>query len=254
MAKKKTLQTQQAMSPEKFIKEKARLVPIYKCYIDRNFEKSGEANVIVVRKHKNDKYTVAVFLVDFFCCGVKDSFYRLRMDEYEYEEIAEKYVYSRDMAEIDYVEAHNRIFGAIAWAEEAGISPDKSFNLTQYLLQEDDDNVPLVEYEFGHNGHHCLVTLTRLEASKYLPLLKENLGSNFEYHIEEEDLDDSDIDDGFDLDNEQLFEEIEEMDYQYEGGNYPEQVQIENAPLGDLMQKKPGKFTPEDIAYIIHAS
>lgn len=252
MAKKKIQQPQQALSPEKFIKEKARLVPIYKCYIDRDFEKSGEANIIVVRKHKNDKYTVAVFLVDLFCCGVKNSFYRLRMEDCEYEEMAEQYVYERDMQEIDYVEAHNRIFGAIAWAEEAGISPDKSFNLTQYLLEEDDDKVPLVEYEFGHNGHHCLITLTRLEASKYLPALRENLGSNFECHIEEEDLDDDDDEydddeyDDFD-DEDKLFEPIQEMQYKYEGGDYPEQVQIENSAVEELMKKETGTFTVEDI-------
>lgn len=243
MAKKKNQQPQQTISPEKFIKEKARLVPIYKCFIERDFEKSGEANIFVVRKHKNDKYTVAVYLVDFLCCGVKDSFYRLRMDEYEYEEMVEQYVHSRDMQEIDYVEAHNRIFGAIAWAEEAGINPHKSFNLTQYLLEEDDDNIPLVEYEFGRNGHHCLITLTRLEASKYLPTLRKNLGFNFEYHIEEDDFDD---DDDFDLEDD-FFEPIEEMQYQYEGGDYPEQVQIENSVVEDLMKKETGTFTVEDI-------
>lgn len=249
MAKKKIQQPQQALSPEKFIKEKARLVPIYKCYMDGDIETSGEANIIVVRKHKNDKYTVAVYLVDFLCCGVKDSFYRLRMDEYEYEEMLEQYVYGRDMQEIDYVEAHNRIYGAIAWAEEAGINPDKSFNLTRYLLEDDDDNIPLVEYEFGRNGHHCLITLTRLEASKYLPTLRENLGSNFEYHIEEEDLeedeeeyDDLDFDDG-----DKLYETIQEMQYKYEGGDYPEQVQLENSIVEDLMKKETGTFTIEDI-------
>ena len=191
MAKKKSTnhqQPQQTLSPERFIREKARQVPIYKCYLDADLTVCGEANIIIVRKHKNDKYTIAVFLVDIFCCGVKDSFYKLRLDEYDYDEFMQRYVYSRNMKEVEYVEAHNWIFGAIAWAEEAGIAPDKSFNLTQYLLEEDDDNIPLIEYEFGHNGHHCLITLTKLQASKYLPTLKKTLGDNFEVHIEEADL------------------------------------------------------------------
>lgn len=188
MAKKKKQQVQQALSPEKFIREKARLIPIYKCYMDKDAEAAGEANIIVIRKHKNDKYTIAVYLVDFLCCGVKNSFYNLRLDESEFEEFNQKYVYSQRMQNIEYVEAHNRIYGAIAWAEEAGIKPDKSFNLTQYLLEEDDENIPLIEYEYGRNGHHCLISLTRLEASKYLPTLRKNLGDHFEYHIEEDDL------------------------------------------------------------------
>lgn len=191
MAKKKIQQVQQGLSPEKFIREKGRLVPIYKCYMDWNAEEAGESNIIIIRKHKNDKYTIAIYLVDFLCCGVKDSFFNLRLDELEFEEFNQKYVHSQNMQEIEYVEAHNRIFGAIAWAEEAGIKPDKSFNLTQYLLEEDDENVPLIEYEYGRNGRHCLVTLTRLEASKYLPTLRKNLGDNFEFHIEDDNLDEN---------------------------------------------------------------
>ncbi len=45
MAKKKKQQTQQSLSPEKFIREKARLIPIYKCYMEnvyRNTKKQDE--------------------------------------------------------------------------------------------------------------------------------------------------------------------------------------------------------------------
>lgn len=41
------------------------------------------------------------------------------------------------------------IFGAIAFAEEAGITPSNSFELTQYLLEEDTEDVPLIEYDYG---------------------------------------------------------------------------------------------------------
>ena len=57
-----------------------------------------------------------------------------------------------------YDEAHNCIYGAIAFAEEAGIEPDKSFKITQYMLDEDDDNIPLIEYKYGKDGKHTLLT------------------------------------------------------------------------------------------------
>lgn len=86
--------------------------------------------------------------------------------------------------ECSYEEAHNWVFGAIAFAEEAGIEPDKSFNLTQYILEEDDDDIPLIEFEYGENGQHLLVAHSKLEASRYLPLLEENLGKdNYKFII-----------------------------------------------------------------------
>ena len=248
MAKKKTNNSGQALSPTRFVKERGRMVPIYKCYMDKDAVESGEANIMVVRKHKDGKYTVAVFLVDFFCCGVKDSFYRLWLDSSEFEEIQDRYIRGRNMMEIDYVEAHNRIFGAIAWAEEAGIEPDKSFALTQYLLEEDDDRIPLIEYEYGKNGHHCLITLTRLEASKYLGALTKNLGTDFEVHVEEDDLED--LMEEEDYDDDDYNERIIEMQYTYPGGEYPEEVTIENPVVEELMRKEEGTFTADDIALL----
>lgn len=250
MAKKKNNNPGQALSPTRYIKERGRTVPIYKCYMEEDALESGEANIMVIRKHKDGKYTIAVYLVDFFCCGVKDSFYRLWLDSSEFEEIQDRYIRGRNMMEIDYVEAHNRIFGAIAWAEDAGIEPDKSFFLTQYLLEEDDDRVPLIEYEYGKNGHHCLITLTRLEASKYMGALKKNLGTDFEVHIEEEDLDDlmGEEDNYDDFDN--YDETITEMQYTYPGGEYPEEVTIENPVVEELMRKETGTFTEDDLQYL----
>mgnify|MGYP003305966606 CR=1 FL=1 len=134
--KKKNIQPQQMLSPEQFIKQKARNLPIEVCYISKDIEEVGEGTVIVVRRHPNDKFTLATYLLDIFCLGVKDTFYRLRLDEFEYEEFFDKYT-SMEVKEITYNEAHNWIYGAIAFAEEAGIAPHKDFNVTQYMLEED---------------------------------------------------------------------------------------------------------------------
>lgn len=142
------------------------------------------------------------FLVDSLCTGVKDSFYRLRLEDYE---LQDDYVNSYEgltFRECSYEEAHNRIYGSIAFAEEAGISPDKSFALSKYILEEDTDDIPLIEYEYGLNGKHYLVCDTRREASEFLPILRKHLGENgFEYMITDKldekwnDFDENDTDD-----------------------------------------------------------
>lgn len=56
------------------------------------------------------------------------------------------------MVEIPYEVAHNLIYGSIEFAGEAGIEPVDEWGITQYILEEDDDNVPLIEYQWGLNG------------------------------------------------------------------------------------------------------
>lgn len=190
--KKKQQTGQQFLSPEQFMKQRARSLEIGTCYVSNDMSEYGEGHVIVTRRHTGGRISVAMYLVDIFCLGVKDSFFRLRLEEDELEEMLS---HGPSLHECSYEEAHNWIYGAIAWAEEAGIKPDKSFLVTKYMLEEDTDDIPLIEYEFGRDGKHHLMANNNLEASRYLPLLKKNLGEgNFVLTIKD------DFDEGFDLD------------------------------------------------------
>ena len=85
------------------------------------------------------------------------------------------------MKETDYVTVHNLIYGAIEFAEEAGILPDKSFELTRYILSPDTEDIPLMQFDFGKDGRHLLIANNRVELDYYLPKLKKSLGDNFRY-------------------------------------------------------------------------
>ena len=205
MAKKKQTKGrqkgQQFLSPDQYVRQKARTLEIGVCYVSNGIEKDGEGHVIVSRRHTGGRVSIGVYLVDTWCVGVKDSYYRLRMEEYEFEDTIKNY--PLELHECSYDEAHNRIFGAIAFAEEAGIAPHKSFAVTRYMLEEDTDDVPLIEYNYGRDGKHTLVASSRLEASRYLPLLRKNLGEgNYDYllrmdsgYAEEDDEDNEDDED-----------------------------------------------------------
>lgn len=204
--KKKNGATQMpSLSPAKYLKEKARSLAIGKCYISEDIETCGEGNVIVTRMHKHGKVSVGVFLVDIFCLGVKDAFYMLRMEEYEFEHLKERFATTRTR-ECSYEEAHNWIYGAIAFAEEGGINPHPGFTLAQYLLEEDTDDVPLIEYDFGKDGKHLLIASSKSEANKYVPTLKKNLGDNFEVIIRAEDDEDE-----YDENDPDFFDDVDEM-------------------------------------------
>lgn len=230
--KKKSLNNQQFLSPEQYLKQqKARKLPIGKCYMSKGIQDCGEGEFIVTRMHTNGKISFATYLVDIYCLGVKDSRYYLRNDaDYFYEKIS-----AYPLTECSYEELHNWIYGAIEFAEEGGISPDISFNLTQYMLEEDTEDIPLIEYEYGKNGQHYLICDRISEANHYLPILKEHLGDNFTYIIG----DGNDWDDIDDLDEETMMERLANIkdnpmfksygprtEYTYQHPDYPTELQL----------------------------
>lgn len=250
--KQKKQQGQQFLAPEKYIKQKARTLEIGECYISDDLEKAGEGHVIVSRRHTGGRISIAVYLVDIWCVGVKDSFYRLRMEDYEYDEMIDSY--RLNLRECSYDEAHNWIYGAIAFAEEAGIEPDQSFKLTKYMLEEDDDKIPLIEYEYGKDGKHYLVSHSSLEASRYLPLLEKNLGvGNFDYILNADDddmiddwddWDEDDLDDGGE-DYSWLYKQYgPEMPYTYRHPEYPKEIHLNYPWIQDELSK------PENAIYL----
>ncbi len=152
------------LSPEKYILTRARSLPISNCYVNSNWQEIGMANIMVTRKHSNGNFTLGIYLVDTFALGVKVTFYRFNMTPQNFEILLNNF---RDIYEngeesliekTDYVIVHNIIYGAIAFAEEHGYHPSKDFNLTKHILEEDDENTELIEYEFGKDGKPVFIT------------------------------------------------------------------------------------------------
>lgn len=213
MAKKKLTKNKGGMvkqfSPEQYIRTRVRTLPIDRCYINQDSWIDGTAAIAVVRRHPQGTFTIGMYLVDLFCRGVYDSYYHFSIDDDEVDEILETYFNHSNTSfkQTSYVEVHNIIYGAISFAEEAGIMPCKEWNLTRYILEEDTDEIELIEYEFGENGRHFLMVGTRLEASRYIPALNEHLGiGNYDVYIHDDDDYDDDFDDeDYDDDDNDIF-------------------------------------------------
>ncbi len=153
MAKKKkgkVVQLKQAQqSAENYIKTQARSLPIAECWITKDWQNAGMCNVIVARRHKNENTTLGIYLVDLYCLGLKDADYEFNVSPADYKRIKQ---HPAEIEACEYVLAHNIIYGAIAFAEDYGFKPHKDFAIAQYILEEDDENVELMELEFGREG------------------------------------------------------------------------------------------------------
>lgn len=185
MAKKNN--KQQFLSPERYLREKARTLEIGKCYISSDIREAGEGMIIVQRLHTGGKITFGAFLVDIFCLGIVDAFVQVRVEKDDFDYNFGDRIESGIMKEVTYTEAHNWIYGAIEFAAEAGVDTPRQFELASYVLEEDDEHVPLMELPMGKDGKHFLVADSPEMAGRLLPYLEENLGEKVEFVIADDD-------------------------------------------------------------------
>jgi hypothetical protein len=137
------------LSPEKYIKTQARSLPVYECLINDDWQSTGICSIIIARQHVTGNITFGLYLVDIYCLGLKDVFYQCNVDPDDYED---KKPSQFNWEECEYTLAHNIIYGAIAYAEDYGFKPHKDFTIAQFILEEDDEAVELMEIEFGFKG------------------------------------------------------------------------------------------------------
>jgi hypothetical protein len=132
------------------IRTRARNLPIHQCYINRNWEDERLATIIVVRKHTSGSITRGHFVVDLKLRGITDCMYIFNETPLHLDDLLKSL---RDpLVECDYHLAHNIVYAGLAFAEDYGFSPHKSFKTAQYILEEDTDDIPMMEITPGDNG------------------------------------------------------------------------------------------------------
>jgi hypothetical protein len=152
------MKQQNTLSPAKYIQTKARSLPIDASYINSNWKDAGMAEILVIRRHTNGHFTYGVYLVDLYAMGTKDSFYNFNVDESVVNVLLDKLAQNNsDMIKTEYALVHNIIYGANAFAEEHGFKPCKEFVLTQYILEEDTEDIEFIDIEFGKDGKPLII-------------------------------------------------------------------------------------------------
>ena len=191
MAKKKVGKVIQMLSPENYIRKKARSLPIYECLVNTDWKEQGVAHVIVARNHTNGNITVCMYLVDLFCLGIKNTQYLFNIPESEYQDKKEEFEHIV-LESISYELAHNIVFAGLEFAEEYEFKPHKDFtSITQYLLEEDTDDIELIDIECGREGKPFFVNGPYDDVAKIKQIiaqLNRTAGpGNFDVEIVDED-------------------------------------------------------------------
>jgi hypothetical protein len=187
MAKKKNKNKPAPVRPLKpetyFGSGQVRRLPFHEAWVNPNWRQLGFATVLVARRHVNGNFAFAGFLIDVFCLGIKDTLFSANEPIKDYLRMIEIYgdVTASTLEKIDYNAAHNFVFGALAYAEDLGFEPNPDFAYSQFILEEDTEDFPLIEYEFGRDGMPVYFPGPSDNYDMVLRLLKENAGDgNFD--------------------------------------------------------------------------
>lgn len=195
MAKNKKQSNVQLLSPENYIRQKARNLSIYECRVNPDWQEIGTAQVLISRIHANGNLTLGVYMVDLLCLGVRDTHYRFNSTRKDYEDLLDLLTGDFDMEKVPYELVHNIIYAANEFAGELGFKPHKDFTLvSQFILEEDTEEIELIEIECGRDGKPVYVrgeSDTDAKVMQIINQLQKTVGEgNFDLVLGDKDGDD----------------------------------------------------------------
>ena len=246
------------VSPANYVRTRARSLPIYECWVNASYKQTSMATVTVARKHSNGNITMGNYLVDLLCMGVKDTGFKFNIPIFEYEEFKEDNEDYNELQDIDYNLAHNIIFAGVDFAAEIGLDACKDFiSTTQFLLEEDNDDIPLIDIECGMNGKPVIIKGPHniREANALYAKLSKTIGvENFIFrHVEDpddpEEWDDDDDDDDDEFDDDE-FDDDEFDDDEFDDDFEAQLWQSDPKEFEDYMYTSPLKERHLDIKLV----
>ncbi len=176
--KKTTKKQEKKLSPIKYIKQKSRTLPIVNSYININYKLIGVAHIAIQRQHNNGTKTTCTYLVDLFCMGVRDSAYLFKKNDGATNNWLDDFYKDLEIEDCSYDLAHNIIFGGLSFAESLGLRPHKKFATTSFFLNEDTDDIPFIDVDFGVKTTPLLVLYKGETGLSETTILKKSIGIN----------------------------------------------------------------------------
>ncbi len=143
----------------------------------------GIVSVLVARQHRRGKVSVAGYLVDVYCLGVKDALGPKVMDDADLRAYVRTYflVYEAPAIAAPIQMGRELVWGAVAYARDLGFEPHPDFERTSGHLGAWE---PTGAVRFGRGGKPYFVQGPRDNATRILGTLERSVGEgNFHFLV-----------------------------------------------------------------------
>ena len=156
----------------------ARSFPLLECWITGNWETSklGLIEILVAREQPDGNICYGFYLIDNFCLGLKNTLARTSLSPARYQKDVESKFRGTPPVKCSPELAHQMIYGAIDYAAKYGFSPQKDFELTQYLLAPRGELAESYKLTFGQDGKPMFVAGPYDDAKAIIKQLEQTAG------------------------------------------------------------------------------
>jgi hypothetical protein len=154
--------------------------PIHSCLVQSGLFERGVGMVILTRKTGLRGLAMASFLVDAYCLGVKDAFFR-EAEEAEFETLLDGLEETAPFEDVDPSYARKLLRDAVAYARSLGLEPHADYAAVEPIFGDIAPDACNVEFQFGYEGKPLYVpgpSESPTQIRRRLDLLRRRLGDD----------------------------------------------------------------------------
>jgi hypothetical protein len=126
-------------------------LPIIGAWVPDNLWQQGLGDLVLARRQPDGEIVCATFLVDTFCLGVKNAFWRV-MSSGEFEALLQKFGQHGRLEKVTPECLAKIVHGAVDYAHSFGFSPHPDYRHARQLLDGIDPAQCPDRFAFGKNG------------------------------------------------------------------------------------------------------
>ena len=163
--------------------QQAREYPILGCWVMTEWQNRGLTPVVVARKQPEERVIYGSFLVDLYCLGVKNAFWRSDISLKQFiRDLPELLKDSPEPCEADL--AHELIYGSIEYARQYGFEPHFDYAKACLVLDPPEAHPRKNRVLFGKDGKPFFIAGPVDNARAIIAKLMQTAGKdNFDYMV-----------------------------------------------------------------------
>ena len=172
--------------------KQSAILPIHECLVPEGlFDKSGMGTVVISRKMAGANFAISVILLDAYCLGVKNAYFRV-VSSTEYKEMLFHISMNETLKSVEPACARKLVESCIAYARKIGFNPHPDYKSAQYIFGDIEADSCAESYTFGKDGKPFYIAGPHddaIKVRKILKTLQESCGEgNYEYMVSMENL------------------------------------------------------------------
>jgi hypothetical protein len=155
--------------------------PIHCCLLQEGLFERGMGTMVLARGTAATGLTMASFLLDVFCLGVKDVIFEQQMEASDLEDILAAMEAEAPLAEVEPAYARKLLRDLVAYAGSIGLEPAPEYKVAETLFGDVSADACDTRFEFGLEGRPLYVpgaTETPAQVRQRLEKLRRAVGED----------------------------------------------------------------------------